>query len=137
MRRRLIQKRQNALVRGCAVDRLLAPARPVLQPSKAMISKAPSPVANNARLNARLFGDRTCATTLSRQQHYSCPLYLALRRARCPAARFEHLTCLRLEPNLFCFGNHPDLESWLTLEEKWVLVRARARRRPVGVSDAM
>jgi hypothetical protein len=34
-----------------------------------------------------------------------------LRRARCTAARFEHLPDLRLDPNFSCFGNHPNLES--------------------------
>src|SRR5882762_8743317 len=111
LRRRLIQKRQNALVRGLAVDRLLAPAWQALQPTKAMFGKAPPPVADNARLNAHFLGDRTGAATLGRQQHYSRPLHLALRRGRCPAARLKHLPYLRLEPNLSCFGNHPNLES--------------------------
>src|SRR5437016_2284285 len=47
---RLIQKRQNALVRRLAVDRLLAPTRQVLEPTKAVLGKAPPPVADNARL---------------------------------------------------------------------------------------
>lgn len=38
-----VQKRQNALVRGFAVDRLLAPAGQALQPINAMIGKAPAP----------------------------------------------------------------------------------------------
>ena len=111
LRRRLIQKRQNALVRGLAVDRLLAPAWQALQPTKAMFGKAPPPVADNARLNAHFLGDRTGAATLGRQQHYSRPLHVALRRGRCPAARLKHLPYLRLEPNFSCFGNHPNLES--------------------------
>jgi hypothetical protein len=46
-----------------------------------------------------------------RQQHYARPLHVALRCRRCPAASLKHLAYLRLEPNLSCFGNHPDLES--------------------------
>src|SRR6266852_211706 len=111
VRRRLVQKRQNALVRSLAVDRLLARPRPVLQPTKTVLGKAPPPVADNARLNAHFLGDRTGAATLSRQQHYSRPLHVALRCGRCPAARLKHLAYLRLEPNLSCFRNHPDLES--------------------------
>ena len=42
--RRLIQKRQNAPVRGLAVDRLLARPRTVLQPVKAVVGKAPPPL---------------------------------------------------------------------------------------------
>jgi hypothetical protein len=44
-----------------------------------------------------------------------------LRCARCPASRLKHLAYLRPEPNFSCFGNHPDLESRLTYEEKRVL----------------
>ena len=40
---------------------------------------------------------------------------------RCPAVSLKHLASLQLEPNLSCYGNHPDLESRLTQEEKWVL----------------
>src|SRR5215813_12378321 len=85
--------------------------RPVLQSAKAVLGKAPPPVADNARLNPHFLGDRTGAATLSRQQHYSRPLHVALRRRRCPAARLKHLPYLRLEPNLSCFGNHSILES--------------------------
>src|SRR5215207_656491 len=111
LRRRLIQKRQDAFVRGFAVDRLLAPVRQVLQSAKAMIGKAPAPVADNPGLNPHFLGDRTRAAALSRKQHYPRTLHVALRRARCPAARLKHFAYLRLEPNLSCFGNHPDLES--------------------------
>jgi hypothetical protein len=109
--RRLIQKRQNALVRGFAVDRLLAPVGTVLQPTKAVLGKAPPPVAHDPRLNAHFLGNRARAAALGCQQHYPRPLHVTLRRGRCPAARLKHLAYLRLEPNLSCFGNHPDLES--------------------------
>ena len=111
LRRRLLQKRQNALVRRLAVDRLLARSRAVLQPTKAVLGKAPPPVADDARLNAHFLGDRTRAAALGRQQHYPRPLHVALRRGRRPAARLKHLPYLRLEPNFSCFGNHPDLKS--------------------------
>jgi hypothetical protein len=35
----------------------------------------------------------------------------ALRRARRPAARLQHLALLCRQPNFSCFGNHPNLES--------------------------
>ena len=73
-------------------------------PPKAVVGKAPPPVADNPRLNAHFLGDRTRAATVSRQQHYSRPLHVALRRGRCPAARLKHLAYLRLEPNFSCFG---------------------------------
>ena len=111
LRRWLIQNRQNALVRGLAVDRLLACPWTILEPTKAALGKVPPPVAHNARLNANFLGDRPRAATLSRQQHYARPLQVARRRARCPAARLKHLAYLRLEPNLSCSGNHPNLES--------------------------
>jgi hypothetical protein len=96
---------------GLAVDRLLARPWTILQSTKAVLGKAPAPVADNARLNAHFLGDRPRAATLSRQQHYSRPLHVALRCAWCPAARLKHFAHLRGEPNLSCFGNHPDLES--------------------------
>src|SRR5215216_4690814 len=98
-------------IHSFAVDRLLAPVRTVLKSAKAVISKAPPPVADDARLNTHFLGDRTRAAAFSGQQHYPRPLRVALRRARCPAARLKHLAYLRLEPNFSCFGNHPSLES--------------------------
>jgi hypothetical protein len=111
LRRWFIQKRQYPFVRRLAVDRLLAPTRTILQPTKAMLGKAPPPVADNTGLSADFLGDRARATPISRQQDYSRPLHVALRRARRPAARLKHLAYLRPEPNLSCFGDHPDLES--------------------------
>ena len=95
------------------------------------------PFADNARLNAYFLGDRTCAAAFGRQQHYLRPLQGALRRARGSAARLKHFAYLRPEPNLSCFGNHPDLESWLTRKEKWVLDFASLHRSPnvVGLTD--
>src|ERR687898_2821110 len=107
-RRRLIQQRQNAFVRGLAVDRLLARSGTIPQPIKTMLGKTPPPVADNARLNAHFLRDRSRAAPRSRQQYYARPSHVALRRARCPAARLKHLTYLRLEPNFSRFGNHPD-----------------------------
>lgn len=86
LRRRFIQKRQNALVRGSAVDRLLAPAWSILQSFKAVLGRALSSIADNARLNAHFLGNRTGAAALSRQQHYPRPIHVALRCARGPAA---------------------------------------------------
>ena len=78
---------------------------------KAAHVKAPPPVADNARRNAHLRGDRPRAATRSRQQHDARPLHVALRCRRCPTARLKHLAYLRLEPNFSCFGNHPELKS--------------------------
>ena len=111
LRWRLRQKRQDALVRRLAVDRLLAGPGTLLQTAKAVLGKAPPPVADDARPNTHFFGDRTRAAALSRQQYYARPLHVALRRARRPAARLKHLPHLRLQPNFSCLGNHPDLES--------------------------
>src|SRR3984957_5029662 len=110
-RRRLIQKRKNALVRDHAVDRLLARSRTILQPLKAVVGKAVSPLADNARLNPHLCGNLARSAPLSRKQHDPRTLLVTLRRYRCPAARLKHLAHLRPEPNFSCFGNHPDLES--------------------------
>ena len=50
------------------------------------------------------------ASLLWRLRRATRPLHVALRCRRCPAASLKHLAYLRLEPNLSCFGNHPDLE---------------------------
>lgn len=111
LRRRLIRKRENALVRGLAVGRLLSRPGLVPQPFKAMVGKALSPVADDARLNPHLLGNRSRAAARGRQQDYARSLHVALRRGRCPAARLKHLAYLRLALNLSCFGNHSHLES--------------------------
>src|SRR5262245_2131322 len=111
LRRWLIQKRQNSLVRGLAVDPLLTGSWTILQPAKAVLGKPPPPLAHNTRLNAHFLGDRPRAATLSRQQHYSRSLDVGLRRTRRSAARLKHLAYLRLEPNLSCSRYHPDVES--------------------------
>jgi hypothetical protein len=79
-----------------------------------MIGKAPPPITDDARLNTHFLGDRTCAAALGRKQYYLRPLRVALRCARRSAASLKHLAYLRREPNLSCFGNHPNLESRLT-----------------------
>ena len=79
--------------------------------------QTPPPVADNPRLNAHFLGDRTGAVTVSRQQHYSRPPHVALRRSRCPAARLKHLPYLRLEPNFSRFGNHPNLNYDLLMKK--------------------
>lgn len=92
--------------------------RQIVKAIKALIGKAPAPVADNAWLNPDLLGNRTRATALSRKQYYPRPPDVTLRRGRCPAASLKHLAYLRLQPNFSCFGNHPDLESRLTSDEK-------------------
>jgi hypothetical protein len=85
------------------------PPRAILKPGKAVIGKAPPPVADDARLNANFLGDRARAAALGRQQHYPRPFRLALGSARCSAARLKHLAYLRLEPNLSALGIIPIL----------------------------
>jgi hypothetical protein len=59
-----------------------------------MQEKTRPPFAHNARLNAYLLGDRTCAAALGRQQHYLRPLHVALRRAWGSAAGLKHFAYL-------------------------------------------
>ena len=122
-RRRLIQKRQNALIRRLTVDPWLGRARPIVQSGKPLIRKSVPPFAHNARLNADLFCDRTRAVAISCQQYYPRPLYLPLRYRR-SAATLKHLALLRPEPNFSCFGNHPDLKI-ITHPQRKVGTRAR------------
>jgi hypothetical protein len=54
--RRFIQKPQNPLIGGLRIDRLLARPRLVLQPSKAMVSIAMPPEADNPPLDPNFLG---------------------------------------------------------------------------------
>ena len=116
--RRLIKKRQNAPVRRRTVLRLLAAPRQILEPAKTVIGKPPPPMADDPRLNPHFLGNRARAAALRRQQHDPCPPHIALGRRRRPATSLKHLAFLRLQPNFSCFGNHPNLESRITHEEK-------------------
>jgi hypothetical protein len=49
-----------------------------------------------------------------------------LQRHRRAATRFQHLAIVPSKANFPCFGNHPDLESRLTFQEKWVPGRVLA-----------
>ena len=62
------------------------------------ITEAPSPVADNAQLDAHFRGDRARAAPLRCQQHYPRPPNIALRSARRSAARFKHLADPRFDP---------------------------------------
>jgi hypothetical protein len=97
--------------------------RTILKPGKPVIGKPMTPFANDTRLNPHFLGNRARAAALCCKQHNPRPLHITLRRARCSAARLKQLAHIRPQPNLSCFGNHPDLESWLTRKEKWVLKR--------------
>ncbi|WP_284282445.1 hypothetical protein, partial [Bradyrhizobium liaoningense] len=44
--------------------------------------------------------------------------------------RLKHLAIFPRKVDFSCFGYHPDLESRLTFQEKWVLAWAREQCRP-------
>jgi hypothetical protein len=81
----------DALVGRVAVDRILARSRPILRPVKALIGKAPSSVAGDARLNTHFPGDRARTAALGCKQHHPRSLGVALRSARRAASRLKHL----------------------------------------------
>src|SRR4029077_19436711 len=124
-RRRGVQQRKDALVRRLRVDRLLARTRLVLQTPKAFIGKAMPPKAGDPRLYTDLLGNRPSAPASRRKQNNSGTLQITLQRPRRAAASLKHLALLRRKPDFSCFGNHPDLESRLTFQEKRVLVFPR------------
>jgi hypothetical protein len=55
-------------------------------------------------------------------------LQIALQRHRRSAASFQHLAFFPQKADFSCFGNHPDLESRLTFQRKWVLVSLEVRQ---------
>jgi len=78
----------DALVGHVVVDWLLARPRPIFKPVKALISKAPSPVAGDARLNTTLPW-RSSVYCSPRLQ--ATPSALTLRGfAKCSASRLKH-----------------------------------------------
>jgi len=118
---RLVQQAQYPLVRCRRVERLLARMGLVLQPLKAVIGIAMPPQADNPRLNPDFLGDRPRTPALCRKQNDPCPLQIALQRPRRSTHSLQNLTVLPGKSNFSCFGNHPDLESRLTSQEKRVL----------------
>src|SRR5713226_6172050 len=122
LRWRLIQQLQNPLVGRLRINRLLARPRLVFQPFKAMVGIAVPPKADNPRLDPDFLGDRPGAAPGRRQQNDPRPLQIALQYHRRATTRLKHLAIFPRKVNFSCFGYHPDLESRLTLQEKWVLV---------------
>jgi hypothetical protein len=112
---------RNPLIRGLRIDRLLAWPRLVLQPFKAMVGIAMPPKADNPRLDPNLLGNRPGAAPGRRQQNDPSPLQIALQCHRRAATCLKHLAIFLRKLDFSCFGYHPDVESRLTLYEKWVL----------------
>jgi len=92
-----------------------------LQPFKAMVGIAMPPKADNPRLDPNLLGNRPGAAPGRRQQNDPSPLQIALQCHRRAATCLEHLAIFLRKLDFSCFGYHPDVESRLTLYEKWVL----------------
>src|SRR5207237_5070002 len=103
------------------IDRLLARPRLVLQPFQAMVGIAVPPKADNPRLDPDFLGNRAGTAPVRRQQNYPRPLQIALQRHRRATTRLKHLAILPRKVDFSCFGDHPYLESRLTIQEKWVL----------------
>jgi hypothetical protein len=96
-----------------------------------MVGIAMPPKADNPRLDPNLLGNRPGAAPGCRQQNDPSPLQIALHRHRRAATCLKHLATFLRKVNFSCFGYHPDVESRLTLYEKWVLARRRmAKVRP-------
>src|SRR5579862_1496592 len=123
---RLVQQLQYPFVRRRRVERLFARTWLILQPRKPMIGVAMPPTADNPRLNANLFGNRPRTPALRSQQNNPRALQVALHRPRRTATSFQLLAIAPSQSHFSCFGNHPDLESRLTIYEKRVLVKRPA-----------
>src|SRR5579862_3075069 len=129
---RLVQQLQYPFVRRRRVERLFARTWLILQPRKPMIGVAMPPTADNPRLNANLFGNRPRTPALRSQQNNPRALQVALHRPRRTATSFQLLAIATPQSHFSCFGNHPDLESRLTIYEKRVLDQSGAERRMAG-----
>src|SRR5882762_2847731 len=91
-----------------------------------MIGIAVPPKADNPRLDTDFLGDRARAAPVRRQQNYPRPLQIALQRHRRATTRLKHLAIFPRKVDFSCFGDHPYLESRLTIQEKWVLGQCAA-----------
>src|SRR5712671_7687321 len=100
-----------------------------------MVGIAMPPTADNPRLDPDFFGDRAGAAPVRRQQHYPRPLQIALQRHRRATTRLKHLAIFPRKVDFSCFGDHPYLESRLTIQEKWVL--ECASEPPWGLAAAI
>src|SRR5438552_3950337 len=128
---RFVQQPQNPLVGGLRIDRLLARPRLVFQPFKAMVGIAMPPKADNPRLDPNFLGYRPGAAPSRCQQNYPRPLQIALQRHRRATTRLKHPAVLPRKADFSCFGYHPDVESRLTIQEKWVLAITAVYSLPV------
>src|SRR6202040_565731 len=126
-RRRLIEQLQNPFVGRLRIDWLLARPRFALQSFKAKVGKAMPPKADNPRLDPNFLGDRSGATPGRRQKNNPRPLQIALQCHRGAATGFKHLAIFPRKVDFSCFGYHPDVESRLTLYEKWILAPITSR----------
>src|SRR5439155_13777071 len=91
-----------------------------------MVGIAMPPKADNPRLDPNFLGDRPGAAPVRRQQNYPRPLQIALQRHRRATTRLKHPAIFPRKVDFSCFGYHPDVESRLTIQEKWVLVPVNA-----------
>jgi hypothetical protein len=92
-----------------------------------MVGIAMPPKADNPRLDPNLLGNRPGAAPGRRQQNDPSPLQIALQCHRRAATCLKHLAIFLRKLDFSCFGYHPDVESRLTLYEKWVLERCMRR----------
>src|SRR5262245_49280330 len=88
-----------------------------------MVGIAMPPKADDPGLDPNFLGDRPRAASGRRQKNYPRPLQIALQRHRRATARLKHLAIFPRKVDFSRFGYHPYLESRLTIQEKWVLVR--------------
>jgi hypothetical protein len=119
--RRLVQ--QFPLVGRLRVERFLAGVRFVLKPCEPVVGIAMSPMADYPRLNPDFLRNRPGTPALRRQQNNPRSLQITLHRTRRTAASLKLLAVAPRKSNFSCIGNHPDLESRLTSQKKWVLGR--------------
>jgi hypothetical protein len=88
-----------------------------------MVGIAMPPEADNPRLDPNFLGYRPGAVPGRRQQNYPRPLQIALQCHRRAATCLKHLPILPRKVDFSCFGYHPDVESRLTFQGKWLLDR--------------
>jgi hypothetical protein len=110
-RRRTFQDRQDAAAGLGGVLRLRSGTRLVGQPGQALAGIARAPGAHRVGHHSKLIGYRARRAPLSSQQDDTRAKRIALGRGQRANPSLEHRPILPTQPDFYCSGNHPDVES--------------------------
>lgn len=107
-RHRALQNRKNAPAGLGIIFRRRAGTRPIRQAGQPLTGVATAPGADRERHYTDSGRNRPRRAPFGGQKYNACASHLALFARRRPKSSFKHQTILRPEPDLRCFGYHPN-----------------------------